>query len=79
MVWQYSQEPFSWEGSLWFFLQVLTPIFMPTVFDCKSPTSSSIKPATFRSGITLINENMGEDHFQVHQVQVFAAVTKTKN
>lgn len=31
-----------------------------------------------RSGITLINANMGQDHFQEHQVQVFAAVTKNR-
>lgn len=73
-------EPFSWEGSVCFFLQVLTPIFLPTVatFWLQIINLLFHQTATFRSGITLINANMGQDHFQEHQVQVFAAVTNTK-
>lgn len=64
-----------------FFLHVLTPIFLPTVATFWLQITNFLfhQTATFRSEITLINANMGQDHFQEHQVQVFAAVTKHKN
>lgn len=82
MVWQCWEEPFSWEGSLCFFsagfetnISANSCNFLDANHQPPLPSNSYF----VRSRITLINANMGQDHFQEHPVQVFAAVTKNKN